>query len=127
MDFVRTNDFCVQVPLADFDVIADIASSSTHKREVRELLLAALAQARSLTHLVNSSLKVGVSFSVSLSLSFFLSLSVSLSRFPSLSIYLSLFLLFLYWSETERTPFLAVTRFSLSLIDSPVYFHLLCL
>jgi len=48
----------LQIPEEHFDMITDIASNSLHKREVREVLLAALGQARSLTQVVNQSLKV---------------------------------------------------------------------
>ena len=49
----------LHIPEEDFDTIADIASSTAEAREAREILLAALSQAKSLTHFVNSSLRVG--------------------------------------------------------------------
>ena len=49
----------LHIPEEDFDTIADIASNTTEAREAREILLAALSQAKSLTHFVNSSLRVG--------------------------------------------------------------------
>merc|ERR1712038_1089374 len=42
----------------DFDLIADVASSNTESRDARDILLAALSQAKSLTSLVNTNLKV---------------------------------------------------------------------
>ena len=49
----------LHIPEEDFETIADIASSTAEAREAREILLAALSQAKSLTHFVNSSLRVG--------------------------------------------------------------------
>ena len=42
----------------DFDLIADVASNNTESRDARDILLAALGQAKSLTSLVNTNLKV---------------------------------------------------------------------
>ena len=50
----------IQVPEEDFEIISDIAGSADHKRDVREVLLTALAQARSLTQVVSASLKVSL-------------------------------------------------------------------
>ena len=47
-----------QVPEEDYDLIADMANSGGHRREPKEVLLAAMSQARALTSIVNSSLKV---------------------------------------------------------------------
>ncbi len=46
------------MPEEDYDLIADVANSGGPRREPREVLLAALSQARALTTIVNSSLKV---------------------------------------------------------------------
>ena len=42
----------------EFDIIADVASNKTESRDARDILLAALSQAKSLTSLVNSNLKL---------------------------------------------------------------------
>ena len=42
----------------DFDLIADVAANNTESRDARDILLAALGQAKSLTSLVNTALKV---------------------------------------------------------------------
>merc|ERR1711936_131921 len=42
----------------EFDIIADVASNKTESRDARDILLAALSQAKSLTSFVNSNLKV---------------------------------------------------------------------
>merc|ERR1719461_2384524 len=42
----------------EFDIIADVASNKTESRDARDILLAALSQAKSLTSLVNTNLKV---------------------------------------------------------------------
>ena len=42
----------------DFDLIADVAANNTESRDARDILLAALSQAKSLTSLVNTNLKV---------------------------------------------------------------------
>jgi len=49
----------LHIPEEEFDVIADMASTNTDNKEAKEILLAALAQAKSLTQFVNSSLRVG--------------------------------------------------------------------
>ena len=49
----------LHIPEEEFDTIADIASSTTEAREAKEILLAALAQAKALTMFVNSSLNIG--------------------------------------------------------------------
>jgi hypothetical protein len=51
------------VPEEDYDLIADVANSGGPRREPREVLLAALSQARALTTIVNSSLKVSAATS----------------------------------------------------------------
>merc|ERR1719208_215544 len=42
----------------DFDLIADVAANNTESRDARDILLAALGQAKSLTSLVNTNLKL---------------------------------------------------------------------
>ena len=46
------------MPEDDYDLIADMAGHGGQRREAREVLLAALTQARALTAIVNTSLKV---------------------------------------------------------------------
>ncbi|CAB4064754.1 ARHGEF12 [Lepeophtheirus salmonis] len=47
-----------QIPTDDFDAIADIASQPSQNKDAREVLLAALAQANSLSELLNESLNL---------------------------------------------------------------------
>ncbi len=54
------------MPEEDYDLIADVANSGGPRREPREVLLAALSQARALTTIVNSSLKVSAASSADL-------------------------------------------------------------
>lgn len=42
----------------DFDTIADVAGNATYNKDARDILLAALSQAKSLTSFVNSNLKI---------------------------------------------------------------------
>jgi len=42
----------------DFDTIADVAANATYNKDARDILLAALSQAKSLTSFVNSNLKI---------------------------------------------------------------------
>lgn len=50
----------LHIPEDEFDMIADLAGSTTGEtKEAREILLAALSQAKSLTQYVNSSLRIG--------------------------------------------------------------------
>ena len=49
----------LHIPEEEFDLIADMAANTTETREAREILLAALTQAKSLTQYVNGSLRVG--------------------------------------------------------------------
>jgi len=42
----------------DFDTIADVAANATYNKDARDILLAALSQAKSLTTFVNSNLKI---------------------------------------------------------------------
>ncbi len=81
-----------QVPEEDYDLIADVANSGGHRREAREVLLAALSQARSLTAIVNSSLKVRLISSSSAVPQLFVGFDMLLSTINCLSAVLLLFI-----------------------------------